>query len=134
MQVLLEKKETHFERLILDPETYKKSKINSKEILVDGEMYDVKSLSYSKGKVELLVIHDKHEGKILKRIRSLIANDSQQNSSLPVYVQKLISLYYVSSFSGFCFIDLSVSSILATAEPSSFVSHIPEMSSPPPKS
>ncbi len=133
MHRLLEGKDTHFQRMVLSVETYKRSKINSKEILLDGEMYDIKSLSFSGGDVELLVIHDKHEGGVLKKMQLLLKNGSEQNSKVPTYLIKLISLFYLNSFIEFCFDDLVYSSIIFNSGPELFTSFSSEISSPPPE-
>lgn len=133
MHRLLENKDAHFQRMVLDIETYKRSKVNSKEILLDGEMYDIKSLTFSDNNVELLVLHDKHEGSILKKIQLLLRTSSEQNSSIPNYLIQLIGLFYLSSFSEFIFNDFSYSNINYFSGEDFFKSHCSKINCPPPE-
>ena len=63
--------ETKFETMLLSVADYHRSIVNSHEITIGGEMYDVKTVKYVQGKVELKLIHDKHEGNIIKKIKYL---------------------------------------------------------------
>jgi len=87
--------ETKFETMILSIDDYQRSIVDQHEIKVGGEMYDVKSVRYVQDKVELTVIHDKHEGNIIKKIKYALESNSDNPSTLPIKSIKLISLQYL---------------------------------------
>ena len=95
IQEALNDTETHFQKITLTYPAYLQSKIKSDEICVDGKMYDVKSMIIKDNKVELLVIHDSDEEKILKKIKAFFNNSTPENSKLPVQLQQLLTLNYL---------------------------------------
>jgi hypothetical protein len=96
MQEVLNRRSTQFERMTLSVSEYQKSKINAKEIFVEGKMYDVKSMTVKGDAVELLVVHDIKEENVLKRIKDFSKRTEQPNNDLPNQLQHLLTLNYLS--------------------------------------
>ena len=94
MRAKVECSKTVFEKITLSKDDYKKSRINSCEISLDGKMYDVKTVTSVNDSMALLVINDSGETGILKKIKELInnVNDSQK---IPNQLKKIAFLIYL---------------------------------------
>ena len=133
MEVLISRKETKFLKMVMSVSEYQKCRIDAGEILVNGEMYDVKSLVHSAGKIELLVIHDKHEGGLIKRIQQLAAGSKENNSPLPNYLIKWLSVLYFSPFLNINFMQDQLLRTKFISNSIDFFSFVSEVISPPPE-
>jgi hypothetical protein len=133
MNALFEDDETDYVKMILSLDDYLKSKVHSKEIRVQGEMYDVKSVTYSGNQVELMVIHDKHEGNILKRIKKLLSHSNEQKSNTTDHVLQLTGFYYTLPPSKDAPEPRQTGVNEFISFNSSFTSFISELNTPPPE-
>lgn len=133
MGILLEDDHAKFEKMVLSIEEYKMCKVDKREILVNGEMYDVKQATFSEGMVELLVIHDKHEGKILKRIGLLLSQKNKQESKSPSKIINLLGLFYIIPDSIYKFEPFDAHLPVLICQILKFFSFISELDSPPPE-
>lgn len=82
MQLVLENSSSGFEKMTLNLATYNACKLDEKEILYKGNMYDVKSIHKSGNTVELIVIKDSKENELKDKIKetSQLLNESDKNS------------------------------------------------------
>lgn len=87
--------ETCFEKMSISLEEYTASKINNKEVSIKGKMYDIKSVTISNNIVELVVINDTKEEKILERIKKLTEANHRHGRNLPYYCLNLTTLFYI---------------------------------------
>lgn len=85
----------NLKNLTLTKNEYNKYKLNKKELIIDGKMYDVKSLIISDEKINLIVVNDSKEEKILKKIKHFFALNSKSNKNISLKFLKLLSLNYV---------------------------------------
>ena len=95
MQRVVANKATRFQKLTLSLSDYKKAKINSHEISVNGKMYDVKSISMSGDKVELLAINDSREDDIIDALGKSVGGNEKQNKELPGRLARLLTSDYI---------------------------------------
>ena len=133
MASLLKSSNAAFEKMIIPLQEYEKCRLNSGEILWGGNMYDVKSVSISAGKAELLVVNDKKEKNILTAIKHFINITEQPLRKNPDQLRQLLRLSYIlpdkdkifliSFFSihNFHPVDLNITSLAS------------DISSPPPR-
>ncbi len=133
MQTKISNRSSGFERIVLSKVDYQKSKINSKEISLNGEMYDVKSVSGIGDKVELLVIHDKKEGEIIERIQKAITDKSSRSARTPQQILQLLTLVYIAPVIDFNFLILQVPQNKFLVPGNFFFSYRSEVTSPPPE-
>ena len=133
MHALLDDSESGFVKMILSIENYRKSRVDSKEILVQGEMYDVKSVTYSGDHVELMVIHDKHEGNILKRITKFLTHSKEHKSNTTDHILQLIGFYYTLPSSKDVVEPCETRVNKFISFKSHFTSFILELNTPPPE-
>ena len=118
-------------KLTLSISDFQKSKINSSEIYFKGKMYDVKSVNISTDMVELLVINDTKEEKIIEKNNELSKNANGQNK-LPSQLLKLITMVYIFPVPNYqCLIQKRQNHFLLSLE--TLVSYKTEITSPPPK-
>lgn len=100
MRQLVNSNEVSFEKLILNIDEYRASRINSKEVYVKGNLYDVKSVNITGDKVELLVINDIKEKILLQQIKDYLKKSDQSKKELPDQLQKLLSVNYIGADEG----------------------------------
>ena len=118
-------------RLTLSISDFQKSRVNSGEIYFKGKMYDIKSADISADKVELLVINDTKEEKIIEKNNELSKNTNGQNK-LPGQLLRLITMVYIFPIPNYqCLIQKRQNHFLLSLE--TLVSHDTEITSPPPK-
>lgn len=82
------------EKFIFSLSEYQMSKINEREILLNGKMYDVKSAVIAGNVVEVLAIHDTKEQSIIGKISEEICRGTCQDKRLPEQLVKLLVLLY----------------------------------------
>jgi hypothetical protein len=133
MRLVVNDKETSFEKLILSKDEYHKSRLNSREICYKGNMYDVKSVNITGDIAELLVINDVKEKVLLKEIKDFLHKSNQSKKELPDQLQKFLSINYISAdkeqiinIPSFCF------NIYYHPDRNIYADH-PDIPSPPPK-
>ena len=89
----IDETETRSEKICISLKEYVTNKINDKEIFINGKMYDIKFVNFSKGVAELLVINDTKEEKILESIKKLTEANHKHRSNLPYHFLNLTALY-----------------------------------------
>jgi len=94
MQQLITLSDTRFETIVLPIAEYEKSKINDREILLNGMFYDVKSISICGSRVELLAVHDAEEKSIMEKIMKEIGSGSRHKTPFPTALVNLLTLVY----------------------------------------
>jgi hypothetical protein len=127
----LHSEKTEFESLTLTLDQYNNSKINSREIFFNGNMYDIKSITITGDKVELIVINDTEEKRILEEIRNA-ANKQDSKKNIPNQLTQLLQLQFTVPFSDFLIPSLQ-SSIVFNLLCESIIWRQPEIVLPPPK-
>lgn len=91
----LKNDEKNLENIVLSISEFEKCRINRHEIRYHGNMYDIKS-SHADGKnITLVVINDKKEAKILKKLNQIADNEDENKKQLPDKLLKFMSLIYV---------------------------------------
>ncbi len=96
MQHLLNDEEADFENIILSISDYQNSKVKKDEIAVNGNMYDVKSSEIIGDSINLLVINDKKEKKIVERINDF-TNNSEKSKSNTTNQIKSIEIFFLDN-------------------------------------
>jgi len=133
MHEALKNDATKFQTITLSLADYKKSKINSHEISIDGKMYDVKSVTFRGNKVDLACINDREEENILKDLKDFASRSSKSNSNLPNQIQQLLTLNYITpEAKEFYFIPIVAAHIFLSSNPG-IVSNDTDITTPPPK-
>lgn len=133
MRLLVNDSSTSFEKLILSTDEYHKSRVNSREILFKGNMYDVKSVKITGNSAELLVINDKKEKTLVKNIKDFLYKTNQQKKELPEQLQKFLSLNYLPADKELTDIVTTLSSIIFYSPDGNILSDLLDIPSPPPK-
>lgn len=93
----LESSNGPFEKLLLTVSEFEKSRIDAKEIRLNGRMYDIKSVTVTADSVEIYAIHDLEEEDIMEKIKQLVKNTCSPHVKIPPHLQQLISLVYLPS-------------------------------------
>jgi hypothetical protein len=133
MQQVLNNGETTFEKLTLILDDYAKSKISRDEIRLNGKMYDVRSVKFLKGKVELLAVCDMEEEDILEKINKLLKHSTKSKNSVPGYLISLSSLAYISPYTDHDFLFHETSRNIFHPYSETVTSRCPDIAFPPPK-
>lgn len=95
-QDLLLSHDSKFEKLILTADQYRLSKINEKELRFEGQLFDIKSISFHGRLVEVIAYNDRKEEGLISSIDNFFGNSSQNKKKIPVQVLKLlVSLYTI---------------------------------------
>ena len=132
MHNVLNNKLKDSEKLTLSNSDYQNNKIDSHEILVQGKLYDIRSVIRMGNIVELQVINDSREEKILDNIKDLVNNSSNSKNHLPEHLLKWLNLVFICpgpvnslviKYSSSCFLPFN----------ELIISHKTDLWSPPPK-
>lgn len=95
MNAVLERTHTGFEKLTLTLDTYSACKLDEKEIRYKGHMYDVKSKTIIGNTIELLVINDKEEERLMAHMEAtanLLDESTQGTATIKLKFLQLIFL------------------------------------------
>jgi hypothetical protein len=133
MMMLIKNSETSFEKLLLSFSEYQKSRLNAHEIYFKGNMYDVKSVSFSNNNVELIVINDLKEKNLLKNIKDFLNKSNRQKKELPDQLQKFLSLNFLSAEKDQIIFFPALSSCIFYHRNRNNFSDFSDTPSPPPK-
>ncbi len=93
----LYREEARLEKLVVSLHDFQNGRINEREISVNGKLYDIKSVSILGNTVELLVVNDEKEERILAKIKELRNNTNEQSSPFSHQFVKLPPLVYIFS-------------------------------------
>ncbi len=85
------------EKIMLSFADFKKNQVDDHEIFFNGKMYDIKLVKYSGNLVELLVINDTKEEKILEKINYLITHSHHGHNNQINHLINLLSQIYIFS-------------------------------------
>jgi hypothetical protein len=133
MRLAVNDKGAPLEKLILNVGEYKNSRINSREIYFNGNLYDVKSVTITGDRAELLVINDLKEKFLLQEIKDFLKKSNQSKKELPDQLQKLLSVNYIATDdAGLIYLPSFYSNIFSHPE-DNISSNFPDNPSPPPK-
>lgn len=97
--------ESELEYFRLTPKDYTRAKVNNREILINGKMYDVARINVSKEKVEVYALHDEAEDDLLAFIREVM-NNAEKDGQAPSVFSQFTSLQFLQPALG-CLPDLS---------------------------
>jgi hypothetical protein len=133
MRLALNSDESSFEKLILNIAEYRKSRVNSTEIYLNGNLYDVKSVIITGDTAELIVINDLKEKILLDSLKDFLKKSNQSKKELPDQLQKLLAINYIATDPGrIIFIPSHCFNIIYHAELAIY-SEPSDIPSPPPK-
>jgi hypothetical protein len=96
MARIIEKEEIEAESLTLSLEDFRHCRLNRKEILWNGNMYDIKSCVVSGDSITLMVINDTREKEIAGKIKLLAGQSDPKKKDLPGKIIKLYTLSYIA--------------------------------------
>lgn len=89
----------------LSEQEYLKVKKGSDELLMNGKMYDVRSVAHNSGTIDIVAICDVEEDDIISKMEKLLKQGSGEKRSSDQLIE-LLSLFYVGSschISYFCY-------------------------------
>lgn len=95
MQSTLSKDHVETEKIILSNSDFQKNKINSREIILLGKLYDIRSVIHTGKDVELQVINDTREENILEKISNLVRNTGNGHDQLPNCLVQLLTMEFI---------------------------------------
>ena len=127
----IENKESHFTHLSLTLHDYINSQTRPGEISLKGKLYDIKSVQVSGNKVELMVMNDVNEEKIIEKINQLEKHSKEPGNSIPNKLMKFFSLLYLCPHPAQLF-SSPASLTLRGKLNIHFISFIQEITAPPP--
>ena len=90
--------ESGYDILYLTPEEFAKSRINSREIRVCGEMYDIKKIDTIDKKLVIKAFRDDAEENILSAIKEFLKKTNTTKEQLPLEIQQMMEMTYLASF------------------------------------
>jgi hypothetical protein len=133
MRLALNSDESSFEKLILNIAEYRKSRVNSTEIYLNGNLYDVKSVIITGDTAELIVINDVKEKILLDALKDFLKKSNQSKKELPDQLQKLLAINYIVTDDDELIYIPSFYSNVFYQHASSIFPNFLDIPSPPPK-
>jgi hypothetical protein len=97
MARMIESEPSNTESLTISLEEYEASRVDRREILYKGHLFDIVSIQYTQNGVELKVIPDYREEAVAGKVRILEEQEkNRQKQDLPEQVLKFYSQVYLS--------------------------------------
>lgn len=128
----LRNEEKNLENIVLSISEFEKCRINRHEIRYQGNMYDIKSSHIKGGNITLVVVNDKKEANILKKLNQIADNEDENKKQFPDKLLKFMTLLYVCPEpSALTFITSE--SVLFEQKSDKDYFFLADSSSPPPK-
>jgi hypothetical protein len=121
------------EELTLSLSAYNHAKAGLHELVLNEEMYDVKSVTFDDDCVTLVVLHDHDEENIIRKIRNFLCGEKQSGQNLPVQVQQLLSMKYLPPDRTFFKLIPVKNSFTFSFIEMALPASVPDIPSPPPK-
>jgi hypothetical protein len=84
-------------------EYYDNLKDDGKELLLNGKLYDIKSVSIVNGRAKIKAIHDEKEENILLHIVHFVKHSNSKQKQIPASLAQLMLLCYLPQLSKFNF-------------------------------
>lgn len=84
-------------------EYYENLKDEGKEILLNGKLYDIKSVSIVNGRAKIKAIHDEKEESVLIRIVHFVKHSNSNQKQIPASLAQLMLLCYLPHLAKFNF-------------------------------
>lgn len=97
MEQMLGSNATVFDTLVISIADFESVKTNPHEISFRGKMYDIKTIQKKGDKVELQVLNDAKEERIIDHLKTLASQQPSKNKSQANSLLDLLGLMYVSS-------------------------------------
>ncbi len=94
MKKVLEDRETSFEHISLSLQDFNHSGFNGQELMFCGKMYDIKAVTYTGNRVELLAVNDLKEKGILDQISHTINHQRNSRKEMPDNAIQFMGLLY----------------------------------------
>ena len=133
MEAWLEHTHTGFEKLTMSLDMYNACKVDRKEIRYKGHMYDVKSATRHGNTLELLVINDAEEERLMDSMEKTARLWDEPVQGPTTILLKFLQLHCVCPEPGLR-LDYTVNEInLTNTVEQNLVSIIREIPSPPPR-
>lgn len=132
MRELIHEANAPVQHMTLSVSDYHKYKVNNSEISVEGKMYDVRSVKITNGTVELVVIHDSEEEKILEAIAKRVRRNDPHNN-VPDPLIELITSAYILPVNTWQLEIIDIEQIGFRPHISRVVMSITDITIPPPK-
>jgi len=132
-QDLLLYHETKFEKLILTTDQYRLSKINERELRFEGQLFDVKSISFHGRFVEVIAFNDTKEEGLISSIENFFGTSSHNKKEIPVQVLKLMVSPYIIPKNVINFSQIASSGLYQLSFTAIYHSIADDVFSPPPE-
>lgn len=132
MEEMVMRHDSRFQAMHLSVQDFHRFKVDDHELCIDGELYDIKSQVVCNDSLKLVVIRDKDEENILKRIFSITHQTHVPDRDFTSQLKQLLSLSYISPERATCYFIPSRDAIAFQFILSNPVSEFIEISSPPP--
>lgn len=95
MQQYLAQEDCRTTKLTLTLDAFQAARHGDDELLLDGEMYDIKDYRISGDSICLSVVHDEREGHYYKKIAQVLQHRNHEGKSLPESFAELMTFEYL---------------------------------------
>ncbi|HLP13649.1 MAG TPA: hypothetical protein VK177_17080 [Flavobacteriales bacterium] len=133
MEALLERTHTGFEKLTMPVHVYEACKVDRKEIRYHGRMYDVKSATVTGNTVELLVINDTEEERLMESMKAGARLWDEPVQGPQTIVLKFLQLHYVCADEATQLAFFTNENTITTNHEQNLVSITSDIPTPPPR-
>lgn len=128
---ILKNSSTKFEKFVLTVDDYQNAQKDQKEILLRGNIYDIKEVNLQGQMVELVAYHDEKEEGLISLIEKFFDDESSGNG-FSFHVLKLLVTVYTFSPQHFEFSQPLPSGIFTNTQSGNYLSFVGETLTPPP--
>lgn len=90
---ILENPETKLEKITLTHEEYRKARLDNREIILEGNLFDIKEITTFEDYVELLAYNDTKEEGLISIIENLFSDENSKNEFTVQVLKLLLSVF-----------------------------------------
>lgn len=94
---LKQKPDEELTLLTLTRDEYKKSKVNDREVKVNGKMYDIARIAIRNHQVLVYALHDEAEDSLLTLLNEMVERSSKDKRPVPSQLIQLLTLQFIAS-------------------------------------
>jgi len=94
---LKQKPDEELTLLTLTRDEYKKSKVNDREVKVNGKMYDIARIAIRNNQVLVYALHDEAEDSLLTLLNEMVERSSKDKKPVPSQLIQLLTLQFITS-------------------------------------
>jgi hypothetical protein len=90
--------DSELDHFVLSPQEFEKARVNEREVLISGKMYDIARVNTGSEMIEVFALHDEAEDDLLAFIEEVMSNAGKDGKAPSVFSQFSSLIFLKSGF------------------------------------